>query len=86
MQAGKLDFAVLPLVFGVKRVPEFSLALLPGLIPNLATARVLKGSEVHAKLQAVAAAERLAHHHLVVDARRPRRVARIPALRLRSRA
>lgn len=55
LQAGKLDFAVLPLVFGVKRVPEFSLALLPGLIPNLATARVLKGSEVHAKLQAVAA-------------------------------
>jgi TRAP-type transport system periplasmic protein len=55
LQAGKLDFAVLPLVFGVKRVPEFSLALLPGLIPNLATARVLKGSEVHAKLQTIAA-------------------------------
>jgi TRAP-type transport system periplasmic protein len=55
LQSGKLDFAVLPLVFGVKRVPEFSLALLPGLIPNLATARALRGSEVHAKLQAVAA-------------------------------
>lgn len=55
LQAGKLDFAVLPLVFGVKKVPEFSLALLPGLIPNLATARILKGSEVHDKLQAVAA-------------------------------
>jgi TRAP-type C4-dicarboxylate transport system substrate-binding protein len=59
LQAGKLDFAVLPLVFGVKRVPEFSLALLPGLIPNLATARVLKGSEVHAKLQTIAAAHGL---------------------------
>ena len=59
LQAGKLDFAVLPLVFGVKKVPEFSLALLPGLIPDLATVRALKGSEVHAKLQEVAAANGL---------------------------
>ena len=59
LQSGKLDFAVLPLVFGVKKIPEFSLALLPGLIPNLATARALKGSEVHAKLQQVAAANGL---------------------------
>lgn len=59
LQAGKLDFAVFPLVFGVKAVPEFSLALLPGLIPNLTTARALKGSQVHDKLQAVAAANGL---------------------------
>ena len=59
LQAGKLDFAILPLVFSVKRVPEFALALLPGLLPNLATARALKGSQVHAKLQAVAAANGL---------------------------
>jgi TRAP-type C4-dicarboxylate transport system substrate-binding protein len=59
LQDGKLDFAVLPLVFGVKKVPEFSLALLPGLIPNLTTARALKNSPVHAKLQAVAAANGL---------------------------
>ena len=59
LQEGKLDFAVLPLVFGVKKVPEFSLALLPGLIPNLATARALKNSAVHAKLQAMAAANGL---------------------------
>jgi TRAP-type transport system periplasmic protein len=59
LQAGKLDFAILPLVFSVKRVPEFSLALLPGLLPNLATARVLKGSEVHTKLQEIAAANGL---------------------------
>ena len=59
LQAGKLDFAVLPLVFGVKKVPEFSLALLPGLIPNLATARLLKNSQMHDKLQAVAAANGL---------------------------
>jgi TRAP-type C4-dicarboxylate transport system substrate-binding protein len=59
LQAGKLDFAVLPLVFGVKQVPEFALALLPGLIPNLAAAQALKGSEVHARLQQVAAANGL---------------------------
>ena len=59
LQAGKLDFAVLPLVFGVKKVPEFSLALLPGLLPNLTTVRALKGSAVHDKLQAVAAANGL---------------------------
>jgi TRAP-type C4-dicarboxylate transport system substrate-binding protein len=54
LQSGKLDFAVLPLVFGVKKVPEFSLALLPGLVPNLATANALKSSEVYTRLQAVA--------------------------------
>lgn len=59
LQSGKLDFAVLPLVFGMKKIPEFSLALLPGLIPNLATARALKDSEVHARLQQVAAANGL---------------------------
>jgi TRAP-type C4-dicarboxylate transport system substrate-binding protein len=59
LQAGTLDLAVLPLVFSVKRVPEFSLALLPGLLPNLATARALRGSEVHTKLQAIAAANGL---------------------------
>jgi TRAP-type C4-dicarboxylate transport system substrate-binding protein len=59
LQAGKLDFAVLPLVFGVKKVPEFSLALLPGLVPNLATAGALRESEVYTKLQAVAAAHGL---------------------------
>ena len=30
LQSGKLDLAVLPLVFGMKKIPEFSLALLPG--------------------------------------------------------
>ena len=59
LQTGKLDLAVLPLVFGVKAVPEFALALLPGLIPNLTTAQLLKGSEVHDQLQAVAAANGL---------------------------
>jgi TRAP-type transport system periplasmic protein len=59
LQSGKLDLAVVPLVFGAKKIPEFSLALLPGLIPNLATARALKGTDVHAKLQEIAAANGL---------------------------
>ena len=59
LQSGKLDFAVLPLVFGVKKVPEFSLALLPGLVPSLATANALRGSDVYSKLQDVAAANGL---------------------------
>jgi TRAP-type C4-dicarboxylate transport system substrate-binding protein len=59
LQSGKLDLAVVPLVFGAKKIPEFSLALLPGLIPNLAMARALKGSAVHAKLQEIAAANGL---------------------------
>ena len=59
LQSGKLDLAVLPLVFSMKKIPEFSLALLPALIPNLATARALKESDVHAKLQEIAAANGL---------------------------
>src|SRR5262249_29745418 len=54
LQSGKLDLAVAPL-----EIPEFSRALLPGLIPNLATARALKGSSVHEKLQEIAAANGL---------------------------
>jgi len=59
LQSGNLDLAVFPLVFAIKKVPEFSLALLPGLLPNLATARTLKASEVHTKLQEIAAANGL---------------------------
>lgn len=59
LQSGTLDFAVLPLVFSVKKIPEFALALLPGLIPNLATARALKGTVFHDRLQEVAAANGL---------------------------
>jgi len=59
LQAGTLDFAVLPFFVPSKKIPEFSLALLPGLVPDLAAARALKGSEVHAKLQDIAAAHGL---------------------------
>jgi TRAP-type transport system periplasmic protein len=56
LQTGILDLTVLPLVFGVKKIPEFQLALLPGLIPNLSAAHALKASEVHGKLQQIATA------------------------------
>jgi TRAP-type C4-dicarboxylate transport system substrate-binding protein len=59
LQSGRLDMAVLPLVFAVPKIPEFSLALLPGLIPNLDAIRAIKGSPVHAQLQEVAEAHGL---------------------------
>jgi len=59
LQSGTLDIAVLPLIFSVKKIPEFSLALLPGLIPNLAIARALRESDVQTKLQEIAAANGL---------------------------
>jgi len=59
LQSGKLDLAVLPFIVPIKKIPEFSLTLLPGLVPSLAAARALKGSEVHARLQEIAAANGL---------------------------
>jgi len=59
LQAGTLDFAILPFFVPSKKIPELFLALLPGLIPDFATARALKGSEVHAKLQGIATAHGL---------------------------
>ena len=55
LQAGALDFTVLPFFVPSKKIPEFSVALLPGLVPDLAAARALKASVVHAKLQDIAA-------------------------------
>src|SRR5262245_58153812 len=55
LQTGTLDFTVLPFFVPSKKVPEFSVALLPGLVPDLAAARALKASVVHAKLQDIAA-------------------------------
>ena len=42
-----LEMAVYPLTYAVAQAPEFSLAGLPGLVPNLDAARALKGSEIH---------------------------------------
>jgi TRAP-type transport system periplasmic protein len=51
-----LDMAVYPLTYAIATVPEFSLAGLPGLVPNLDAAHALKGTEIHAMLQSLAEA------------------------------
>jgi TRAP-type C4-dicarboxylate transport system substrate-binding protein len=59
LQSGALDFAVLPFIVPSKKIPEFSVALLPGLVPDLAAARSLKSTGIYAKLQELAAANGL---------------------------
>ena len=54
LQNGKLEMAVYPLVYAVPKVPEFSLAGLPGLVPNLVAAQALKNSEIYAILRSIA--------------------------------
>src|SRR5262245_53351048 len=54
LQEGKLEMAVYPLVLGVPKVPEFSLAGLPGLVPDIAAAQALKSSEVYDMLRSIA--------------------------------
>jgi TRAP-type transport system periplasmic protein len=57
LQAGKLEMAVFPLSYAGAKVPEFALAGLPGLVPDLDAARELKGSSMHVTLQALAQAQ-----------------------------
>jgi TRAP-type C4-dicarboxylate transport system substrate-binding protein len=54
LRSGALEMSVYPLPYAVKRLPEFSLAVLPGLFPSVAAARALKGSKVADQLEAVA--------------------------------
>jgi TRAP-type C4-dicarboxylate transport system substrate-binding protein len=56
LQTNALEMAVYPLTYAVAKVPEFSLAGLPGLVPDLDAARALRGSEMHAMLQSLAEA------------------------------
>src|SRR5215831_10062762 len=56
LQNNTLEMAVHPLVYNIDKVPEFSVAGLPGLVPDLNAAHVLKGSEIHATLQSLAEA------------------------------
>ena len=56
LQSSTLEMAVYPLVYNIDKIPEFSLAGLPGLVPDLNAAHVLKGSEIHAMLQSLAEA------------------------------
>jgi TRAP-type C4-dicarboxylate transport system substrate-binding protein len=54
MQNGTLDMAVYPLVYGVGKVPQFSITILPGLFRNFDRAVALKGSAYHERLQEIA--------------------------------
>jgi TRAP-type C4-dicarboxylate transport system substrate-binding protein len=54
LRNGKLEMAVYPLVYAAPSVPEFSLAGLPGIVPNLAAAHAFKTSETFAMLQSIA--------------------------------
>ena len=56
LQANDVEMAVYPLTYAVGQVPEFSLAGLPGLVPDLDAARALKNSEIDATLQSLAEA------------------------------
>lgn len=51
---GRLDLAIYPLFYATKKVPEFSIGLLPGVPANTELAGLLKGSEFEKKLQALA--------------------------------
>jgi len=54
LQAGKIEMSVYPLPYAVKKIPEFSLAVLPGLFPSVDAARALRNSKVSDQLQAIA--------------------------------
>jgi TRAP-type C4-dicarboxylate transport system substrate-binding protein len=54
LQSAKLEMSVYPLPYAVKKVPEFSLAVLPGLFPSVDAARALRSSRVADQLQAIA--------------------------------
>ena len=56
LQNNSLPMAIYPLTYAVEKVPEFSLAGLPGLVPNLDAVRALKGTEIHKMLQSIAEA------------------------------
>jgi TRAP-type transport system periplasmic protein len=56
LKSSKVEMAVYPLTYAVGQVPEFSLAGLPGLVPDLDAAQALKNSEMHAMLQSLAQA------------------------------
>jgi TRAP-type transport system periplasmic protein len=54
LQTEKVEMAIFPLVLAAPKVPEFSLAGLPALVPNFAAAQALKRSEIYDMLQSIA--------------------------------
>jgi TRAP-type transport system periplasmic protein len=55
-RGNSIEMAVYPFTYAATKIPEFSLAGLPGLVPDLEAAQALKGSEIHARLQSLAEA------------------------------
>lgn len=54
LQSGELDMCVCVPTYSVSKVPEFSLAVLPGLYPSLDAVGALRGSKLIEHMQAVA--------------------------------
>ncbi|MCL4766836.1 MAG: TRAP transporter substrate-binding protein DctP [Hyphomicrobiaceae bacterium] len=54
MTDGRAELAIYPLFYASKKVPEFSIGLLPGVPANTELALLLKGSEFEEKVQALA--------------------------------
>lgn len=54
LQSGKIALSIYPLPYAAKKVPEFSLAVLPGLFRSVEAARALKNSKVSDRLQDIA--------------------------------
>lgn len=54
MLAGSLEMAVFPITYGVGKVPEFSIGIMPGTIRSLDQAMKIKGSAFHRRFQEIA--------------------------------
>jgi TRAP-type C4-dicarboxylate transport system substrate-binding protein len=54
LQSGRLEMALYPFSYAAEKIPEASLALLPGLVPSLEIARKLKTTELYDRLQEIA--------------------------------
>jgi len=54
LQDESLEMAIYPLVYAASKAPEFSLAGLPALVPNVKAARALKSSAIFLMLQSLA--------------------------------
>jgi TRAP-type C4-dicarboxylate transport system substrate-binding protein len=54
LQSGQLEMALFPFSYAADKIPEASLALLPGLVPSLEMARKLKSTDLYDRLQQIA--------------------------------
>src|SRR5262245_34528418 len=54
LQGELVEMAIYPLVYAVSKAPEFSVAGLPALVPNVAAAHALKSSAIFLMLQSLA--------------------------------